>query len=145
LKRVVHKDLLSERLGIVASGNHATVFLLESDEAVRGTCARVLSRGGYHVETLDGSADLDVLMQAGPDAVVVDLRRPCHESLELIRGIRACDRRVVIIVTAANPTVSNAVDALKAGADEILPEPFSPDELKLAVAVAMEQRKGRAC
>ena len=130
---------------MTGSGNYPTVFLLNANDSA-GDCERILSSSGYRVETLDdGGAELDVVMQSRPEAVIVDLKHPCAECLRLIQQIRRGDQRIAIIVIAASPSVRNAVDALKAGADEILREPFSPDELKLVVAVALKQRREGSC
>jgi len=130
---------------MTGSGNHPTVFVLNDSDAARN-CERILSSSGYRVETRDdGGAELDVVMQARPEAVIVDLRHPCNECLRLIQKIRRGDQQIAIIVIAASPTVRNAVDALKAGADEILLEPFSSDELMLMVAAALKQRRDGSC
>jgi DNA-binding response OmpR family regulator len=117
-----------------------TVFVLNRDDAVRANCERILSDIGYRVVALDaGYAELDPMMETGPAAVIADLRQPCDECCELIHEVRMGHRNAAIIVIAARPSVRNAVDALKAGADEILSEPFSSDELRATVAVALRK------
>jgi DNA-binding response OmpR family regulator len=131
---------------MTALGSYRTVLLLDEDDAARSNCEQVLSSVGYRVVSLDGGCmDLDRMMEAKPVAVIADLKGPCDDWLRLIREIRERDRDIAIVAIVARATVRDAVDALKAGADEILPERFSIDELKAAVAVALRQHGHRSC
>lgn len=125
---------------MIASGNQQTVFVLNRSDTVRANCERILSDVGYRVVALNGGyAELDPMMETGPAVVIADLRQPCDECCELIHEVRMGHRNAAIIVIAARPSVRNAVDALKAGADEILSAPFSSDELRATVAVALRK------
>ena len=133
---------MSGRFNMAASGSHPMVFVLNSDEAVGISYEQILASVGYRVVTFGGRcAELDALRKVGPDAVIVDLRHQYDDRLELLHKIRQGGQQVAIVVIAASPTVRSAVDTLKAGADEILVDPFSSDELKLAVATALRQRR----
>jgi signal transduction histidine kinase len=73
--------------------------------------------------------------------VVVDLKMPGLSGLDVIARIHAIDPTITIIVITGYATIGTAVDAMKAGAYDFLPKPFSPDELRLIVRRGFERRQ----
>lgn len=117
------------------------VLVIDDEESMRDSCAQILVRMGCRVETAaDGEAGLRRAGEARPDAVIVDLKMPGIGGLEVLDAVRALDPQIVTIVITGYATVDAAVEAMKKGAYDFLPKPFSPDELRLIIGRALERR-----
>lgn len=119
-----------------------TVVVIDDDYVMRLTCRQILDKDGFQVETLeDGAQGLEAVARLKPDLVVVDLKMPGISGMEVISRLRELDPQVVIAVITGYASVASAVDAIKAGAYDFLPKPFTPDELRLVVARGLEHRR----
>jgi two-component system, sensor histidine kinase and response regulator len=108
------------------------VFVIDDDDVLLVSCRRILEKDGYEVETFSSGADgLRRLREAPPQLLLVDLRMPGLDGLQVIARVREIDPEVVIAVVTGYATISTAVEAMKAGAYDFLPKPFTPDELRL--------------
>src|SRR5439155_26845355 len=77
------------------------------------------------------------------DMVLSDLKLPGMSGLELLEKLHAQDAELPVVVMSAFGTVEIAVEAMKKGAVDFLPKPFSLDHLSVVVAKALEVRKLR--
>jgi len=111
-----------------AVATHALV--IEDNKRLGDSIARALRTDGFetHVER-DGEAGLAAALGATFDVVVLDLRLPRLNGLELLRRFRTCGRTTPVLVVSARDTVEERVTGLEAGADDYLVKPFSVDEL----------------
>ncbi len=118
------------------------VLLIDDDPGIRDAGFQVLSREGYEVE-LAGTAEeaRRLISDYEFDVIVLDLKLPGAEGLELLREIKEEDPQAQVVVITAYGTVQVAVSAMKLGAADFLQKPFSPQELRLAVAKALEKRR----
>jgi two-component system, sensor histidine kinase and response regulator len=118
----------------------ARIFVIDDDDVMLLSCRRILERDGYGVETFDnGHEGLARLQTEKPQLVLVDLKMPELDGLQVIERIRALDPDLVIAVITGYATIATAVDAMKAGAYDFLPKPFTPDELRLVVSRCCER------
>lgn len=118
------------------------VVVIDNNEVCRSSCDQILSKLGYDVETFtDCVAGLRAMTTSAPDVAVVDLRMPGLSGRDVISEVRKHDQQIAIVVVTGYPTIGIAVEAMKAGADEFLPKPFSPDELRLAVKTSLRRRR----
>jgi signal transduction histidine kinase len=116
------------------------VFVIDDDDVMLLSCRRILERDGYLVETFASGHDgLSRLAQVTPQLLLVDLKMPELDGLQVIERIRAIDPDLVIAVITGYATIATAVDAMKAGAYDFLPKPFTPDELRLVVTRGCER------
>src|SRR5699024_3627163 len=74
------------------------------------------------------------------DLVLADVHLPGMDGIELTRRIAARPERTPVILFTGYPTVDDAVRGMKQGARDYLCKPFSPDELRLVVARALEEK-----
>ena len=110
------------------------VFVIDDDEVMLLTCRRTLEKAGYEVETFENGLDgIRRIEQLPPELLLVDLKMPELDGLQVIERVRKVGPDVVIAVITGYATISTAVDAMKAGAYDFLPKPFTPDELRLIV------------
>ena len=118
----------------------ARVFVIDDDDVMLLSCRRILERDGYAVETFaNGQEGLARLEEVRPQLLLVDLKMPELDGLQVIERIRAIDTELVIAVITGYATIATAVDAMKAGAYDFLPKPFTPDELRLIVTRGCER------
>lgn len=118
------------------------ILLIDDEEVVLDSCARMLRGGPYEVKTAtDGVSGLALVREFRPDLVIVDLKMPGISGLEVLEQTHAFDPTVVSIMLTGYATVGSAVDAMKKGAVDFLPKPITPDEFRLVVARALERRR----
>jgi signal transduction histidine kinase len=118
------------------------VVVIDDDEAIRVSCRRILGREGYAVEVFDrGAPGLARVHEAAPPLLLVDLKMPEMDGFQVLEEVRRTDPGVVVVVITGYATIATAVEAMKAGAYDFLPKPFTPDELRLVVERGLERRR----
>jgi DNA-binding NtrC family response regulator len=98
-----------------------------------------LKAAGFEVEQA-GSAEEALKLADGADVILTDLRLPGISGVELLANLRRQDSHTPVIVMTAFGSIETAVDAMKAGAVDFLPKPFSLDHLMTVVKKALELR-----
>jgi len=122
-------------------GAATRLLLIDDEEIVLDACTEILRGEPYDVATAgDGARGLERVREFRPDLVVVDLKMPGLSGLEVLERIRDADPTVVPIVITGYATVSSAVEAMKRGAYDFLPKPFTPEEFRLIVRRGAEKR-----
>jgi signal transduction histidine kinase len=117
------------------------LLLIDDEEIVLDSCTEILRGEPYDVVTAgDGAGGLERVRTFRPDLVVVDLKMPGLSGLEVLERIRDADPTIVPIVITGYATVSSAVEAMKRGAYDFLPKPFTPEEFRLIVRRGAEKR-----
>jgi len=118
------------------------LLVVDDDRAVRDALRRVLTLAGYDVETAeDGSEAIEQIVQAVPDAVVLDVGMPALDGLEVCRRLRLLGNRVPVLMLTARVEIEDRVAGLDAGADDYLVKPFDNAELKARLR-ALLRRSG---
>jgi signal transduction histidine kinase len=116
------------------------VLVIDDDEIMRLSCQEILQRAGYQVDTFSNGHDgIQHLQHVHPQLLVVDIKMPELDGFQVMEIVRRIDPEVVIVVITGYATIGTAVDAMKAGAYDFLPKPFTPDELRLIVARGLER------
>jgi two-component system, sensor histidine kinase and response regulator len=117
------------------------ILVVDDEESMRDSCAQIIAKLGCRVETAeDGATGLEKVRILKPDAVIVDLKMPGMGGLDVLNEVQLIDSQIVAIVITGYATVDAAVEAMKRGAYDFLPKPFTPDELRLILARALERR-----
>lgn len=120
----------------------AAIIVIDDDPAMRLACRKILTHAGYRVETCDsGAQGLEAVAAGKPALVLLDLKMPGLSGMEVIPRVQELDPLIVIIVITGFATIDTAVEAIKLGAYDFLPKPFSPDELRLIVNRGLERRR----
>ena len=105
--------------------------MVDDDRAVREALRRALTLGGYEVQTAeDGEQALELIAQAVPEAVVLDVGLPGIDGLEVCRRVRMLGNRVPVLILTARDAVADRIDGLDVGADDYMVKPFDIGELK---------------
>jgi len=118
------------------------VVVIDDDHAMRLSCEKILSKMGLRAETFeDGARGLEAVATAKPAMVVADLKMPGISGMEVISRVHEIDPQITIVVITGYATIDTAVEAVRRGAYDFLPKPFSPDELRLIVNRGLERRR----
>ncbi|HEY2536942.1 MAG TPA: response regulator transcription factor [Solirubrobacteraceae bacterium] len=116
------------------------VLVVDDDRAVREALRRALTLAGYETqEAADGEQALEQVVQAVPDAVVLDVGLPGIDGLEVCRRLRRLGNRVPILMLTARDAVSDRIDGLDAGADDYMVKPFDVGELKARIRALLRR------
>jgi two-component system response regulator PilR (NtrC family) len=100
----------------------------------------ILSNEGYKVKTVqDGVKALEILRQEAFPCMIVDLKMPKMDGLEVLRRARSIAPDLGVIVITAYASLQSAIEALRLGALDYVNKPFKVDEIKIVVEKAFEQ------
>jgi two-component system sensor histidine kinase/response regulator len=120
----------------------ARILIIDDEEVVLDSCSQILKNSGNEILTArSGAVGVEMVAHAKPDLVYVDLKMPGMSGFEVVKTIREMDPTVVTIVITGFATVSSAVEAMKNGAYDFLPKPFTPDEFRLITQRGLEKRR----
>ncbi len=105
---------------------------------------RNLESKGYRTSTSSGAVEALKILEAAPiDLVITDLKMPEVDGLSFLRHIRENYKDVQVMMITGYPSIDGAVVAVKSGAEEYLPKPFTDVELFAAVERALEKASAR--
>jgi DNA-binding NtrC family response regulator len=114
-----------------------SALVVESDAAVRDTCARVLAGEGWRATPCAHARDaVQALRRAAFDLVLVDLELDDGPGLQVLAAATAANPDARVVATTETPSVESSVTALGRGAWSYLPRPFSPTHLRIVAARA---------
>lgn len=117
-------------------------LVVEDEAALRENLRRQLVEAGFTVDVAaDGTEGLFAGSEYPIDVAVIDLGLPKLPGLELIRQLRARDRRFPILILTARDRWQDKVEGLDAGADDYVAKPFQFEEV-LARLQALLRRSG---
>lgn len=129
--------------------SNSIVFAIDDDKSVRKGLARLLRSAGYKSEIFESASDfLKREEHAGPACVIVDVRMPGLNGMDLQETLIQRHREEQLIFITGHGDISMCAQAMKAGAVDFLPKPFRDDELLQCVERALtrsaEQRRRSA-
>lgn len=115
------------------------VLIAEDDPAVRGLLAEILGQDGHDVVLAgDGDEAWKEYRDFAPDVVIADWMMPGSDGLELCRRIRTdpVTAYTYIVMVTGRAASADALEAIRAGADDHLPKPFSVESLEARLLAA---------
>jgi DNA-binding NtrC family response regulator len=116
------------------------ILVVDDDPGVRESFRLILEDYYDVVDVPDGPSALDVVRASPMDLVLLDIRLPGMDGIEVLERIKAIDDRAEVILVTAVKTVRTAVAAMKLGAFDYLTKPFEEDELLSLASRALERR-----
>jgi two-component system phosphate regulon sensor histidine kinase PhoR len=120
-----------------------TILVIDDEQVMREGCSRILSKDGWTAITVEnGRQGLDEIRDRSEriDVVLLDLMMPGINGMTVLDEVRLMAPSLPIIVITGYATVESAVEAMKKGAYDFIPKPFTPDQLRLVVRRALERR-----
>ncbi len=105
---------------------------MDDEESIRIMLKRVLSGEQYEIkEAINGLEALEKITREKYSAILLDLKMPQMNGLQVISKIKEMDISTPIIMMSAYGTIPDAVEAMKIGAVDYIVKPFDLDELKM--------------
>jgi len=117
------------------------ILVVDDELIVCESCQRILEEEGLEVEVaLSGGEALEKMKVSPFDIVITDLKMPGIDGMELLKTLRREYPDTIVIMITGFSTVETAVEAMKLGAFDYIPKPFTPDEVSIVVKKAIEQK-----
>jgi DNA-binding NtrC family response regulator len=119
--------------------NNRHVLIIDDERPVLMTLEALLKRHGYHVDTAPTAAQgLKLVKSKPPTLVLLDLRLPDADGLEMLDRIKTELPQVQVIILTAHDSLHNAIESIKRGAYHFISKPYAPEELLSLVEKALE-------
>ena len=116
--------------------------LVVDDELGPRESLRMLLKPSYAIQTAEnGRTALDLLRRFQPDVVIMDIKMPEMDGLELLRHVKRADPSIEVVMITAYASLETVRHALTHGAFEYLIKPFSRQDLEEVVHRALERRQ----
>ena len=120
----------------------AKILVIDDETIVHESCNRILTEEGYTIDSAyTGQEGFSKIEQESYDLVITDLKMPGISGMEALKKIKDDNPDIGIIMITGYSTAETAVEAMKLGAFDYLPKPFTPDELITVVSKAFEKKK----
>jgi len=120
----------------------ASILIVDDDEIVRRSYARVLGQMDCDARTAaDGAQAVQEMEQHPYDVVLLDLRMPGARGMDVLRTIKQRWPASEVVIITGCPTVESAKEALLFGACDYLAKPADPDDVIDAARTAMRRKK----
>lgn len=121
-----------------------SILIVDDEASVLYTLEAILKPEGYSISRASSAEEAYLIFQNGSfDLVITDLTMPGDSGMVLLERLLRDKPEVLVIIITAYGSEAVAVEAMKRGAYDYLPKPFSNDDLRLTVRRAMEKRKLR--
>lgn len=119
------------------------ILVIDDEEIVHSSIRRILSRIGYEVEGVFTAREgLDKMQTNSYDVLITDLMMPEMNGIEMLQAMKEKKINIPSIMITGYPTIKTAIQALRLGAVDYIPKPFTRQELLTPLARAL--RRGRA-
>ena len=129
-------ELMSAREG------PSRILIIDDESVVLDSSTEVLRDETVAIATASNGTDgLALVREFQPDLVFVDLKMPGISGIEVLAAITEVDPTIVTVVITGYATVDTAIEAMKNGAYDFIPKPFTPDQLRLITARSLEKRR----
>jgi DNA-binding NtrC family response regulator len=121
-----------------------SVLVVDDDPIVLASCRRILEAEGIPLETASSVAEaLQIMARRAFGLLIVDLKMPEQDGLQLLARVRETGVPVPVIVMSGYPTSDTVQSSLESGAYAFVAKPFTPEELLASVQfVAPRERQG---
>ena len=117
-----------------------TVLIVDDEELLVKSCGQILSSEGYTVHTEGrGRNALDSVRRYRPDIVLTDLMLPDMDGLALLKEVKRIAPETLVVMITGFATVDSSVEAIRAGAYDYIPKPFTATQLRILIGRAAQQ------
>ena len=118
-----------------------TIIVIDDEKSVIDSIRMILEYEKYTVVSAEnGMKGLNLLSSTAPDAILLDIKMPDMDGLEVLREIKKRNTDIPVVMISGHGTFETAVEATKHGAFDYLPKPLDRDKLLITVRNALNQR-----
>jgi len=120
----------------------ARILIVDDEESIRSSLSKLLDYQGYEaIQAEDGFEALALLEQKPADLVLLDIKMPRMDGLEVLQKIRQNDADLPVVMISAHGTIETAVEATKLGAFDFLEKPWDQERLLVIIRNALKQQQ----
>jgi two-component system, NtrC family, nitrogen regulation response regulator NtrX len=121
------------------SSYRAAVLVVDDEAAIRDSLHMILEYEGYRVEeAASGSQALTKVGERAPDAIVLDIKMPEMDGLELLKALRERGYEMPVLMISGHADVATAVEATRRGAFDFFEKPLQRERVLLSLRNAIE-------
>src|SRR5215831_5860058 len=118
------------------------ILVVDDETAIRDSLKMTLEYEGYEfVGAATGQEGLTIAERESPDLVLLDVKMPGMDGLEVLDRLRAVNDSIPVIVVSGHGTISTAVEATKKGAFDFIEKPFASERVLVSLRNALDQRR----
>ncbi|PKL17335.1 MAG: Fis family transcriptional regulator [Spirochaetae bacterium HGW-Spirochaetae-5] len=119
-----------------------SILIVDDEASIRDALTKWFELDGYRVSSAEDANSALLKLQEGPwDIVMLDIKMPGIDGLELQRRIKKIDKNIITIIITAFAAVDTSIQALKEGAFDYIVKPVDPDDMSHLIRNAVEQRR----
>jgi CheY-like chemotaxis protein len=119
---------------------HPRILIADDEEGIRESLSLILGDGYELIFAKDGQETLDKLTNDSFDLVLLDIKMPKLDGLEVLRQLKAKGLTPPVFMLTAYQSVELAKEAVKLGASDYLPKPFEREQILRVVRSALDKR-----
>src|SRR3989449_7415671 len=120
------------------------VLVIDDEAAIRDSLRMTLEYEGYEfVGAATGQEGLALAEREGPDLVLLDVKMPGMDGLEVLERLRSMNESLPVVVISGHGTISTAVEATKKGAFDFIEKPFASERVLVSLRNALDQGRLR--
>lgn len=120
----------------------ASILIVDDESVVCKSCEKILKPKGHDVDSaLSGQEALDKIEKKRYEVVITDLKMPGIDGMKLLNIVKERYEKVDVIMITGYASIDTSVEAMKLGAFDYIPKPFTPDELRNVTERALERRR----
>jgi two-component system phosphate regulon sensor histidine kinase PhoR len=117
---------------------NAKILVVDDEPRIRDACKMVLGEEGFEVALAeDGDQGVAMIQNEHFDIILVDLMMPGLSGIEVLSYVRDKHPHTVVIVITGYATLEHSIEAMKKGAFDFIPKPFTPEQLRTVVGKAL--------
>jgi DNA-binding NtrC family response regulator len=118
-----------------------TILIVDDDKSIRYSLKRMLE-DKYSISTAqNGEEALDRIKETLPDLIIMDIKMPGRNGIDVLKEIKAIDPKSLVIIMTAYGTTETAIEAMKYGAFDYILKPFPIPQMKGLVEKALSLRR----
>ncbi len=131
--------MVGEKREILAK---AKILIIDDEKDIGWLFSKILTEEGYQALTaLNGQTGISIIKKEKPDLVILDLKLPGMDGIEILREIRRFDKDLCVIILTGYKAVKSAVEAMKLGAYDYLAKPVDIEKLKTHIKNALKTQR----
>src|SRR5471030_974930 len=120
------------------------ILVIDDEAAIRDSLRMMLEYEGYEfLGAATGQEGLALAERDAPDLVLLDVKMPGMDGIEVLERLRNMNDAVPVIVVSGHGTISTAVEATKKGAFDFIEKPFASERVLVSLRNALDQRRLR--
>src|SRR5690242_15132688 len=120
------------------------ILVIDDESAIRDSLRMTLEYEGYDfLGAATGQEGLALAEREAPDLVLLDVKMPGMDGIDVLERLRAMNEALPVIVVSGHGTISTAVEATKKGAFDFIEKPFASDRVLVSLRNALDQRQLR--